>query len=123
MLHAAGLSAAASALLGQTAETVTMAAPAGCHWEYAREQLMTHQGHRWQLVWQVQLKSWLAAAKTAEMMTGDLRLRTSYVHLLQNWLWKGHANWAQMYLQHVTLTGSHIQALTGPLKAGGCPTQ
>ncbi|KAA6410727.1 MAG: hypothetical protein FRX49_13820 [Trebouxia sp. A1-2] len=33
------LPAAASALPGHTAETVTMAAPAGCHWEYAQEQL------------------------------------------------------------------------------------
>lgn len=39
MLLAAGLPAAASALPGHTAETVTMAAPAGCHWEYAQEQL------------------------------------------------------------------------------------
>ena len=110
MLHAAGLLAAASAVLGQTAETVSMAAPAGCHWKYAQQQLMTHQGRLWQLVWQLQLqlKSWHAVTKNGMVMTADLRLRSLYGHLLQNWLWKGHANWAQVYLQHVTFTGSHV---------------
>jgi len=84
MLHAAGLSAAASAWLGQTAETVSMAAPAGYHWEYARQQLMTHQGRRWQLVQQLplQLKSWHAVTKNGMVMTAYLRLRSSCGHLL-----------------------------------------
>ena len=121
MLHAAGLLAAASALLGQTAETVTMAAPARCHWEYARQQLMTHQAYRWQLVWQLQLqlKSWHDAAKDGMVMTADLGLRSSCRHLVQIWLWKGHTNWAQMHLQCITFTGSYIQAFTGRLKLGG----